>query len=63
MDLSRRELEVLELIARGSTNREAAKRLFISETTVKTHLLHMFEKTQTGTQADLVKLTLGFADP
>ncbi|MEV6446389.1 response regulator transcription factor [Amycolatopsis sp. NPDC051716] len=42
--LSRRELEVLELIARGSTNREAAKRLYISETTVKTHLLHVYAK-------------------
>ncbi|ANZ41489.1 DNA-binding response regulator [Lentzea guizhouensis] len=42
--LSPRELEVLELIARGSTNREAAKRLFISETTVKTHLLHVYAK-------------------
>jgi DNA-binding NarL/FixJ family response regulator len=42
--LSQRELEVLELIARGSTNRQAAKRLFISETTVKTHLLHVYAK-------------------
>jgi DNA-binding NarL/FixJ family response regulator len=42
--LSQRELEVLELIARGSTNREAGKRLFISETTVKTHLLHVYAK-------------------
>ncbi|WP_367129115.1 response regulator [Saccharothrix sp. HUAS TT1] len=42
--LSQRELEVLELIAGGSTNREAAKRLFISETTVKTHLLHVYAK-------------------
>lgn len=42
--LSKRELEVLELIARGSTNREAAKQLFISEATVKTHLLHVYAK-------------------
>jgi DNA-binding NarL/FixJ family response regulator len=42
--LSHRELEVLELIAQGSTNREAAKRLFISEATVKTHLLHVYAK-------------------
>lgn len=42
--LSQRELEVLELIAQGSTNREAAKRLYISETTVKTHLLHVYAK-------------------
>jgi ATP/maltotriose-dependent transcriptional regulator MalT len=42
--LSQRELEVLGLIARGSTNREAAKQLFISEATVKTHLLHVYAK-------------------
>jgi DNA-binding NarL/FixJ family response regulator len=42
--LSRRELEVLTLISRGSTNRETATRLFISEATVKTHLLHVYAK-------------------
>jgi DNA-binding NarL/FixJ family response regulator len=43
-ELSPREVEVLELIARGSTNREAARRLFISEATIKTHLLHAYAK-------------------
>ncbi len=42
--LSPRELEVLRLIARGATNREAAKQLFISEATVKTHLIHVYAK-------------------
>jgi DNA-binding NarL/FixJ family response regulator len=42
--LSARELEVLGLVAAGNTNREAAARLFISEATVKTHLLHIYEK-------------------
>ena len=42
--LSKREVEVLELIARGSTNREAARVLFVSEATVKTHLLHAYAK-------------------
>jgi DNA-binding NarL/FixJ family response regulator len=42
--LSARELEVLTLIAQGETNRSAAARLFISEATVKTHLLHIYEK-------------------
>lgn len=42
--LSQRELEVLELVSGGATNREAAKRLFISEATVKTHLLHVYAK-------------------
>src|SRR6266480_900804 len=42
--LSQRELEVLELVAAGATNREAAARLFISEATVKTHLLNIYAK-------------------
>jgi DNA-binding NarL/FixJ family response regulator len=42
--LSQRELQVLHLIAQGSTNREAAHQLFISEATVKTHLLHAYAK-------------------
>ncbi|MET8335744.1 response regulator transcription factor [Streptosporangium canum] len=42
--LSARELEVLELIAQGTTNREVAARLFISEATVKSHLLHIYTK-------------------
>lgn len=42
--LSQRELEVLELVAAGTTNREIAARLFISEATVKTHLLHVYRK-------------------
>jgi DNA-binding NarL/FixJ family response regulator len=42
--LSQRELDVLGLIARGRGNREAAAELFISEATVKTHLLHVYAK-------------------
>lgn len=42
--LSERELEVLRLIAQGETNAGAAARLFISEATVKTHLLHIYAK-------------------
>lgn len=42
--LSRREIEVLRLIAQGCTNKDAARRLFISEATVKTHLVHAYDK-------------------
>jgi DNA-binding NarL/FixJ family response regulator len=42
--LSRRELEVLELVASGATNRDAAAKLFITEATVKTHLLNIYGK-------------------
>jgi DNA-binding NarL/FixJ family response regulator len=42
--LSQRELEVLELVASGNTNRQAAAQLFITEATVKTHLLSIYAK-------------------
>lgn len=42
--LSARELDVLALVGEGSTNREIARQLFISEGTVKTHLVHAFAK-------------------
>ncbi|MDP9426935.1 MAG: response regulator transcription factor [Actinomycetota bacterium] len=42
--LSNREIEVLELVARGTSNKQIGKELWISETTVKTHMLHVFEK-------------------
>ncbi|HEY1017257.1 MAG TPA: helix-turn-helix transcriptional regulator, partial [Herpetosiphonaceae bacterium] len=42
--LSQREQEVLALIANGASNREIALKLFVSEATVKTHLLHLYAK-------------------
>lgn len=42
--LSPRELEVLRLVARGASNRDAAAHLFISEATVKSHLIHAYAK-------------------
>jgi DNA-binding NarL/FixJ family response regulator len=42
--ISARELGVLELVARGASNRDAAAGLFISEATVKTHLMHIYSK-------------------
>jgi DNA-binding NarL/FixJ family response regulator len=43
-DLTSRELEVLRLIARGMSNAEIAKELFVSETTVKTHVARVLMK-------------------
>lgn len=42
--LSPREIEVLKLVAAGRSNREIGKELFLSETTVKSHLVHIFGK-------------------
>ena len=42
--LSDRELEILVIVAHGATNKAVASQLFISEATVKTHLLHIYEK-------------------
>ncbi len=42
--LTSREVEVLELVAQGLANSEIARALFISETTVKTHVTHIFTK-------------------
>jgi DNA-binding NarL/FixJ family response regulator len=43
-DLTTREMEVFRLIARGLSNVEIGEQLFISDTTVKTHVTHVFQK-------------------
>ena len=45
---------MLRLVARGSTNRETADRLLISEATVKTHLLHIYAKLGVNDRASAV---------
>jgi DNA-binding NarL/FixJ family response regulator len=52
--LSDRELEVLTLISQGDTNRAAAIRLHVSEATIKTHLIHIYEKLDVGDRAAAV---------
>ncbi len=54
--LTPRELEVLRVIAAGGTNRSAAQRLMVSEATVKTHLLHAYEKLGVGDRAAAVRV-------
>ena len=54
--LSARELDVLRLVAEGLTNREIAKRLFITEGTVKAHLVHAFGKLSADSRTGAVAL-------
>ena len=45
MDLSERELEIIDLVAQGLTNQEIGERLMISKRTVDTHVSNVFTKT------------------
>ena len=57
------ELRVLMAIIEIGGVPDIAAKLGIAETTVKTHLGRLFEKTGAGRQADLVKIAAGFAVP
>lgn len=52
--LSEREIEILQALASGATNRELAAQLFISLATVKTHLIHIFRKLDVDTRTAAV---------
>jgi ATP/maltotriose-dependent transcriptional regulator MalT len=52
--LTAREWEVLRELEQGSSNRDIAQRLFITESTVKTHLRHIYEKLGVRTRAELL---------
>jgi DNA-binding NarL/FixJ family response regulator len=60
--LSAREVEVLTLVARGLTNAEIGRRLFISEATVKTHLLRLFGKLGVGDRTAAVTTAIERGD-
>jgi DNA-binding NarL/FixJ family response regulator len=53
VSLTPREQEVLQLIGNGSTNREIAQQLYISEGTVKTHVTHLFDRLNLRNRAQL----------
>src|SRR5215472_8232023 len=57
--LSRRELEVAALVAAGLTNRQIAKRLFISERTADGHLEHIREKLGVRSRAQITAWFVG----
>ena len=56
LGLTPRELEILELIASGLSNREIADKLFVSENTVKTHSSRVFEKLGARRRTQAVQL-------
>ena len=56
--LSRRERQVLELLARGHTNREVAQRLTLSVKTIETYRSRLSDKLNLHTRADLVRLAM-----
>ena len=55
LGISRREYEVLELIAQGLSNREIADKLFVSLNTVKTHSSHLFMKLDARRRTEAIR--------
>ena len=56
LGITKRELEILELIATGLSNREIAEKLFVSENTVKTHSSRLFDKLSAKRRTQAVQL-------
>jgi DNA-binding CsgD family transcriptional regulator len=56
LGITRRELEILELIAQGMSNREIAGKLFVSENTVKTHSSRLFDKLSAKRRTQAVQI-------
>jgi DNA-binding CsgD family transcriptional regulator len=56
LGITRRELEILELIAPGLSNREIADKLFVSENTVKTHSSRLFDKLSARRRTQAVQI-------
>ncbi len=56
LGITKRELEILELIAEGLSNREIAERICVSENTVKTHSSRLFDKLNAKRRTQAVQL-------
>jgi len=56
LGITRRELEILELISKGMSNREIAEKLFVSENTVKTHSSRIFDKLSAKRRTQAVQI-------
>jgi ATP/maltotriose-dependent transcriptional regulator MalT len=56
LGITKRELEILELMAQGMSNREIAEKLFVSENTVKTHSSRLFDKLSAKRRTQAVQI-------
>ncbi len=57
--LSKREVEVMEVLLEGKTAKEIAESMFVSESTVKTHIRHIYEKTGVKNKMELLRMVQG----
>lgn len=57
--LTKREMEILRLVAEGLTNEEIGKKIFISEKTVKTHLTNIFDKLKVNNRFKAALMLMG----
>jgi len=57
--LTKREMEILKLVAEGLTNEEIGKKIFISEKTVKTHLTNIFDKLKVNNRFKAALMLMG----
>ena len=55
-ELSRRELDVLQELSQAKTNKEIAETLFLSVSTIKTHLMNIYEKLDVKNRTQAIKL-------
>ncbi|WP_421851226.1 helix-turn-helix domain-containing protein [Novosphingobium sp.] len=62
-ELTPAEIRVFEQISAGRTTKEAALALGVAQSTVRTHLLRLFEKTGVNRQADLIRMAHSLASP
>lgn len=55
LGLTKKEIEVLSLLADGGSNREIATRLFVSTSTIKTHLVHLYQKLDVSRRTQAIR--------
>jgi DNA-binding CsgD family transcriptional regulator len=58
--ITKREAEVVELISLGLSNQEIADRMYVSLTTVRTHIYHLFQKTGATSRVHLLRMVSGY---